>query len=106
MEEAGMFKVVVFLEDVGEYRAFPEAFARLFRGIKDLLAEGTSYQILETTNCITRSVHGRIEAMDWYEARDIAFLTGVMKEGELVNPLPKVSEEKFSSTFAAYLARS
>ena len=81
-----MFKVMIAMQDVATAPNFPEAFALMYREIKKLLDNGTSYQVLETTNFISWLDPGSEEeiVLPFYDARDLAYTLGLIKnEGEL-----------------------
>jgi len=81
------FKVVVALEDNGSFESFGEAFKVLFEKVMKLVAESTSFQVLETACWIEYAG----TKMYFYDTRDLAYRVGVLKgKGELVDPLPKI----------------
>ena len=93
-----MFKVQIKLKDVenGEYETFSEAFKRFFQEVKDLLENGTSYQILETTCHI---VLGNNILLDFYDSRDLAYRIGLMEEGKIVENPPELTSENEEDIF-------
>ncbi|MBI2058061.1 MAG: hypothetical protein HYT63_03745 [Candidatus Yanofskybacteria bacterium] len=92
-----MFKVVVAMEDVGTFKNFGEAFKVFFDKVKELVGQGASLNVLETTCWIEYS---KIQ-MYFYDARDLAYKVGILKgKGELVDPLPKIDHLVIDVAFA------
>ena len=78
-----MFTVMIELKDIGELSTFSEAFKLFISKIKEQVNQGTSYQVLETTNFIVlTTADGEQLAMDFYHARDFAYDNGLMKGGK------------------------
>lgn len=95
-----MFQVVIGLEPVGKpHETFEEAFREFFSEIEKLLAEGTSFQTLETA-CYIEHVSEQT-AMGFYDCRDLAYRIGLMYgEGKLADkPAIKLSEEEVWNIF-------
>jgi len=97
------FKVTVGLDDIGVYPTFIEAYTELFKRIKAAVDEGTSYQMLETTNWIEHEVKGpggpTVCVLDFYRARDLAYIIGLMENGHLAEPPKTVSEHLIEYAF-------
>lgn len=85
-----IYKVVVELKDVGTYDNFGEAFGAFHAAIQNLLAEGTSWQALETACWID---YKGLE-MDFYEARDMAYIWKLMEDGKLIGTETSAKEEE------------
>ena len=106
--DQGLFEVFVCLKRTGRrYKTFHYAFARFYRGIRVLVDGGTSWQVLETTNHLVYSGQNGIRVvLDWYEARDITYALGLMQEDRLMNPLPRVTEERFFAALSVASRRN
>jgi len=84
------YKVVVNLEDIGRYDNFGKAFGAFHAGVKNLLTKGTSRQILETACWIEYDKF----SISFYEARDIANIWELMKDGKLIRTKTSAREEE------------
>lgn len=82
------FQVMVGLKEIGTHPTFIKAYRDFFQRIKAAIEEGTSYQWLETANFIShqaKTLNGPTKCvLDFYRARDLAYVIGLMKEGQLV----------------------
>ena len=99
-----MFKLVIELKDVDTKvgSGFGEVFELLFREIKAQNGRGTPLQIIAEANWIAIQQPGRDEeVLGWFEARDVAYKLGLMEDGRLVDPLPKISDAQFLAALAA-----
>ena len=90
-----MFKVVIMLEDVSTHETFAEAFAEFYRKTKQLVEEGTTWQVLESANFIVHTMQIGFEKVDvpmnFYLAKDLAHSAGLLTDnGKLADPLPEV----------------
>ena len=78
-----MYKLVVEIEDVGTFETFPEVFREFFKKVKEITSNGTSWQVLETMCWIERHYdenYNIVKYLYFYEARDVAYQIGLMKE--------------------------
>ncbi|MBT6691643.1 hypothetical protein HOB10_04920 [Candidatus Parcubacteria bacterium] len=76
-----VFSVTVGLEEKGAHSNFPAAFKQFWATIMDILDQGTSWQMLETTNFLVMFTEdGQRIPLDFYDARDLAFDIGLMQE--------------------------
>ena len=80
-----MYKLVVEMKDVGTFETFSEAFREFFKKIKEITSSGmgTSWQVLETMCWIERhydETYNIVRYLYFYEARDLAYRIGLMKE--------------------------
>jgi len=91
-----MYKLVIAMEDVGTFKTFPEAFREFFKKVREMIATGTSYQILETTCWIERHSLERIGSNRGFNTKstlyfngvkDLAYKIGLMKEMKIQNGL-------------------
>lgn len=87
------YRVFVELKDIGGYNNFGKAFGALHAGVKNLLAKGTSWQVLETACWIDCSGF----KMYFYEARDIAYCFHIMDDGKIIKTETSTQEEKLIS---------
>jgi|GEM_PF-6830094 len=84
------FKVTVFLKDVAVYEKLTEAMVDFFTKIKEAIADGTSWQALETTNFIVMiDEDGAEYPAEFYDVRDFACENGVLKDGQIVKDAPE-----------------
>ncbi len=104
----GKFKVIVGLADVGIYDTFVEAYKILHGKIKELLASGTSWQMLDTTNFIEFTTgDGKKFPMDFYQARDFAYRIGLLAgEGELQDNATEPSDDAVEVAFRSAVHES
>jgi len=74
-----MYKVTIALKDVGTRSNFADAFRLFWEEVMKMLKEGSSWQVLETACWIDNN--GKV--LHFYEARDLAYDLGVLRDGEL-----------------------
>lgn len=80
-----MFQAIVALQPVGDVcKTFPEAFKNFHTGVSDMIAGGTSRQVLETA-CFIRYVFTAEERefqtqMDFYDCCDLASDIGLLSD--------------------------
>jgi len=95
-----MFRIIVGLEDVGEFPKFTEAFKLFFAKIKEQVTGGTSWQVLETSNFIVYVTPTDKRPMSFYQARDFAYEIGqLVGRGEL-REVEEPSESTLEAAFA------
>ena len=68
-------------DDKQSFTSFKDAFICMFNWVTDNLEKGMSYQVLET--CIWIETPAGTP-LGFYDARDLAYEAGVMKNGKLV----------------------
>lgn len=87
------------------HKTFEDAFRQFYAEVKKMLAEGTSWQVLETMCFIMYEfTEGRTEfytMMGFYDCKDLAYQMGLMYgEGELAEkPSSPISIEDIQETF-------
>lgn len=91
-----MYKLIIELKEVGEYKTFPEAFREMYKRIKEIVKNGTALQTLETTNFIEAEINEEECPLTFYDCRDLAYAIGLMEdrklnEGEIFFP-PEVEQ--------------
>lgn len=108
------FKVIVLMEEIGEYDTFEEAFAKFFAVIREKFGtpEMPTLQLLETTNFIEHRVESSLLestiecVVDFYAARDFAYKVGLLKEGKLQNLEEPVPSELVDCAFLRFIILS
>jgi len=87
-----IYKVKVSLEEVGQsYETFAAAFEAFYNATKELVARGTSWQILETACWIEY----KDMPIYFYDARDIACAWKILVNGKIAQPTTDERTEKF-----------
>ncbi len=101
-----MYKVMIMLEWIGEFRTFQEAFEKLYWEVKKQVEEGKPLLILMETNGIVyekfndAAGYWSRRAMKFEDARDFAYkMKYLINEGELVKPAVKIPEELVTLEF-------
>lgn len=88
------FEVIIGLETIARFPTFESAYERFYNEIKKTIMQGTTYMVVETANFIKHTVktpHGPIDCvLDFFQARDLAYTTGILDNGQLIKPPPKV----------------
>ncbi|MEK7072465.1 MAG: hypothetical protein AAB969_02740 [Patescibacteria group bacterium] len=110
-ERSGLIYVVTIgLADVGVFNNFPDAFKKFWADIVKQIKEGTSWQVLETMNWITRISNTQLPIL-FYDARDLAFNIGlitpsdypktppIVNEAPTINSWEEIVRERFISMF-------
>lgn len=104
-----IYTVTIGLEGVGIFNNFPDAFKKFWEMILKSLEEGTSWQVLETMNWITRKNENTQLPILIYDARDLAYDIGLLtpsdqpKTPPIINEAPTVDgwEEMVRERFVA-----
>lgn len=107
-----IYVVTIGLADVGVFNNFPDAFKKFWTDALKQLEKGTTWQVLETMNWITRISNTQLPILI-YDARDLAFDIGLItpsgqpKTPPIINEAPTVEgwEEMVRERFVS-LTRS
>jgi hypothetical protein len=96
-----MFKVIIGLEDIGEYEKFYEAVKVFLKKIKAKGKEGMSLAWLASANWIEHEIGFIKCTLDFYDVRDFAFIIGVLnKDGEIIEEAaPEIPAEAIDRIF-------
>lgn len=99
-----MFKILINMEDAGEYASFNAAFTKFFEEVRKTMEAGTSFQVLETANFIVFCKDSKpTGVMGFYDARDFAYETGLLAgEGVLQKNAPEPTLEKVEQGFEKF----
>lgn len=91
------YEVIISLEIIGQYESFKVAISKFLEEIKAVIKKGVSWQWLETMNFIVRiDPNGPPIPMPFYEVRDFAIVTGLLKNGkgevqpDALEPAPEI----------------
>ena len=89
------------MENVGgEFETFAKAFRAFYDAINKLIAEGTTWQVLETTCWIEYTG----TTINFHEARDIACLWKILVDGKLAASADDITEKQIRALLDIFAA--
>ena len=82
------------MKSVSEHEKFADAFKAFYDGIQKLVEEGTTYQVVETLCWIEcKEKGGAGNPLYLQDVINLGHQLGFLVNGEIVDPLPEVSDE-------------
>jgi len=99
------FKVIIGMNTINENLSFQDAFKLFWEEVCKTLDNGTSWQALETSNFLVYVNRVGTELpLDFYTARDLGYITGVLVEVPESKPVfheKELSQDDETAIFAA-----